>query len=90
MKTMADYARAESAAARKFWDGSNAPTKPPAGRKPDTEKQARYRLCAQRGMTQAEAAEFLGVTRTAVSHAARRWGITFVDGSNRGMKCQNE
>jgi transcriptional regulator with XRE-family HTH domain len=36
-----------------------------------------YQGCAERGLTQAETARELGVTRTAVSLAAKRFGIVF-------------
>jgi transcriptional regulator with XRE-family HTH domain len=36
-----------------------------------------YQGCAERGLTQAETARALGVTRTAVSLAAKRFGIVF-------------
>jgi transposase-like protein len=41
--------------------------------------RARYQALADRGMTMAEAARALGVSQNAVSHAAKRLGITFAD-----------
>lgn len=39
-----------------------------------------YRLCAKIGMTQAQTARALGVTREAVRQYAKKWGIEFRSG----------
>ena len=47
-----------------------------------------YRSCAKIGMTQAQTARALGVTREAVRQYAKKWGIEFRSGKpwNKGAK----
>ena len=42
--------------------------------------EAEYRYCTRLGMTQAECAQHLGISRAAVSKAKRRLGLVFGDG----------
>lgn len=81
MKTMADYAALENAAARRAWKGNPVPVR--SIEQADSATAARYRTCAKRGLTQTETAEYLGVTRTAVAKAKARWDIDFVSGHSK-------
>lgn len=49
----------------------------------------RYRLCAKIGMTQAQTARALGVSREAVRQYAKKWGIEFRSGKPPGSRDRN-
>jgi len=57
-------------------------------RKDGRQTDRNYRLCAKIGMTQAQTARAMNVTREAVRQYAKRWGIEFRSGKpwNKGAK----
>jgi len=67
--------------------GADSPAHKAAMRARTEACRARYAACAEAGMTREEAAEALGVGRSAVKHAAWRYGLHFH--GDRARECRS-